>query len=406
MGGSFVCGENGLCSIKTLIMAKKENIESSMDQHKIQCLVEGKDLNNEKIDYYQHSKNVWEYLNNIRENPKKYATVLLSSIKKYEKERSNLKLENDNPDISPMNSSKNNKNDITNINDSSPKKNYNNLLTYMTNYLLNHEDMLTIIKELVLKLERFQPDKQLINNKANDNQVNKNNDMNNNPFSSSIENNEVLCSLPILVNYEAQYQKYKHPREWNKNLYDAIDNAFKKKNDNCSNNEFDEKNGEEFSAQVILSTALQQRVKVIEYEISNYATPEIVVWRLLIANREKICDILYDDYFSGLSYSFIDTEEATNNEKTEDLEFFKTNFYFIYKLNEEDIVINGLNPFSGLYLPLKLTEPIFKDINFKNEIVGGNYVYNENGITAAFELYNGEHKEENIEFHENNLLGF
>ena len=405
MGGS-VCGENGLCSIKTLIMSEKENIESSMDEHKIKCLVEGDDLNNETVDYYKHSKNVWEYLNNIREYPKKYANILLSSLKKYEKERNNLKLENDKPDSNRLDASKNIKsNDNTNINDNSPKNNIN-LVTYMTNYLLNHEDMLTIIKELAIKLERFQPENQIINNKTNENHLNINSDMNNNNlFSSNIENNEVLSSLPFIVNYEVQYQKYKNPREWSKNLYDAIDNAAKKIYDNSSNNEFDEKNNEEFSPQIILSTALQQRVKIIEYEVSNYATPEIIVWRLLIQNREKICDILYDDYFSGLSYSYVDKEE-NNNEKNDELEFFKTKFYFIYKLKEEDIVISGLNPFSGLYLPLKLTEPIFKDINFKNEIVGGNYVYNENGITAVFELYNGEHKEENIEFHENNLLGF
>ena len=59
----------------------------------------------------------------------------MSSLKKYENEGNDLKIENKNPDSNPLISFQNNKtNDQTNINDNSSKRNCNNYLLCLIHY--------------------------------------------------------------------------------------------------------------------------------------------------------------------------------------------------------------------------------------------------------------------------------
>ena len=62
----------------------------------------------------------------------------------------------------------------------------------------------------------------------------------------------------------------------------------------------------------------------------------------------------------------------------------------------DDVIINGVNPITGNYQPLTLNETFLKDINYKDNIVGGSYVFTGEEVNIIFMLSDGTKKEENI----------
>ena len=68
----------------------------------------------------------------------------------------------------------------------------------------------------------------------------------------------------------------------------------------------------------------------------------------------------------------------------------------MFELNIDDVIINGVNPITGNYQPLTLNETFLKDVNYKDNIVGGSYVFTGEEVNIIFMLSDGTKKEENI----------
>ena len=194
-------------------------------------------------------------------------------------------------------------------------------------------------------------------------------------------NDEMYSILQELVSkFETLSSKEIKSIDFEIELYEAIDNYYKSNNNNMND-----------SSSIIFSVATNKNLRVIEYEIENYCKPEMTIWKILLEHKEKTDEILSDDYIKGIAYSFCEDNNLNN---------FRTKIYFLYEVKIKDVIINGINPLSGVYLPLKLDEPFFKDISYKDKIIGGSYVYIEDGINVEFFLYNGEKVEENIKLNE------
>ena len=205
-------------------------------------------------------------------------------------------------------------------------------------------------------------------------------------LSSFLQSNDEMYSIlqELVSKFNTLSSKEIKSIEYEEELYQAIDNYYKSNNENNNNNN-------NTSSSTIFSIAINKNLRVIEYEIDSYTQPEITIWRILLEHKEKTDDILSDDYIKGIAYSFCKDNNLNN---------FKTKIYFLYEVKIKDVVITGINPLSGVYLPLKLDEPFFKDIPYKDKIIGGSYVYIEDGINVEFFLYNGEKVEENIKLNE------
>jgi hypothetical protein len=194
-------------------------------------------------------------------------------------------------------------------------------------------------------------------------------------------NDEMYSILQELVSkFETLSSKEIKSIDFEIELYEAIDNYYKSNNNNMND-----------SSSIIFSVATNKNLRVIEYEIENYCKPEMTIWKILLDHKEKTDEILSDDYIKGIAYSFCEDNDLNN---------FKTKIYFLYEVKTKDVIITGINPLSGVYLPLKLDEPFFKDIPYKDKIIGGSYVYIEDGINVEFILYNGEKAEENIKLND------
>ena len=56
-----------------------------------------------------------------------------------------------------------------------------------------------------------------------------------------------------------------------------------------------------------------------------------------------------------------------------------------------------MNPVTGAKEPLSLDEKFFENLEYKDKIIEGNYIYTgDNILNVVFKLWNGETKEENI----------
>ncbi len=212
-------------------------------------------------------------------------------------------------------------------------------------------------------------------------------------LSSFLQSNDEMYSIlqELVSKFNTLSLKEIKSIEYEEELYQAIDNYYKTNNENNNNNNNNINDNNNSSSSSIFSIAMNKNLRVIEYEIDSYTQPEITIWRILLEHKEKTDEILSDDYIKGIAYSFCEDNNLNN---------FKTKIYFLYEVKIKDVVITGINPLSGVYLPLKLDEPFFKDIPYKDKIIGGSYVYIEDGINVEFFLYNGEKVEENIKLNE------
>ena len=251
-----------------------------------------------------------------------------------------------------------------------------------------------LLDSLSLLKEKENPENDNQNNIPLPQQVNTNNfntDYEENPrtslrefLSSFLKSNDEMYSIlqELVSKFNSLSLKEIKSIEYEEELYQAIDNYYNSNKENNNNNT---------SSSTIFSIAMDKNLRVIEYEIDCYTQPEITIWKILLEHKEKTDEILSDDYIKGIAYSFCEDNNLNN---------FKTKIYFLYEVKIKDVVITGINPLSGVYLPLKLDEPFFKDIPYKNKIIGGSYVYIEDGINVEFFLYNGEKVEENIKLNE------
>ena len=254
-----------------------------------------------------------------------------------------------------------------------------------------------LLDSLSLLKEKENPENDNQNNIPLPQQVNTNNfntDYEENPrtslrefLSSFLKSNDEMYSIlqELVSKFNSLSLKEIKSIEYEEELYQAIDNYYNSNKENNNNN------NNNTSSSTIFSIAMDKNLRVIEYEIDCYTQPEITIWKILLEHKEKTDEILSDDYIKGIAYSFCEDNNLNN---------FKTKIYFLYEVKIKDVVITGINPLSGVYLPLKLDEPFFKDIPYKNKIIGGSYVYIEDGINVEFFLYNGEKVEENIKLNE------
>jgi hypothetical protein len=252
-----------------------------------------------------------------------------------------------------------------------------------------------LLDSLSLLKEKENPENDNQNNIPLPQQVNTNNfntDYEENPrtslrefLSSFLKSNDEMYSIlqELVSKFNSLSLKEIKSIEYEEELYQAIDNYYNSNKENNNNNNT--------SSSTIFSIAMDKNLRVIEYEIDCYTQPEITIWKILLEHKEKTDEILSDDYIKGIAYSFCEDNNLNN---------FKTKIYFLYEVKIKDVVITGINPLSGVYLPLKLDEPFFKDIPYKDKIIGGSYVYIEDGINVEFFLYNGEKVEENIKLNE------
>ena len=252
-----------------------------------------------------------------------------------------------------------------------------------------------LLDSLSLLKEKENPENDNQNNIPLPQQVNTNNfntDYEENPrtslrefLSSFLKSNDEMYSIlqELVSKFNSLSLKEIKSIEYEEELYQAIDNYYNSNKENNNNNNT--------SSSTIFSIAMNKNLRVIEYEIDCYTQPEITIWKILLEHKEKTDEILSDDYIKGIAYSFCEDNNLNN---------YRTKIYFLYEVKIKDVVITGINPLSGVYLPLKLDEPFFKDIPYKNKIIGGSYVYIEDGINVEFFLYNGEKVEENIKLNE------
>ena len=252
-----------------------------------------------------------------------------------------------------------------------------------------------LLDSLSLLKEKENPENDNQNNIPLPQQVNTNNfntDYEENPrtslrefLSSFLKSNDEMYSIlqELVSKFNSLSLKEIKSIEYEEELYQAIDNYYNSNKENNNNNNT--------SSSTIFSIAMDKNLRVIEYEIDCYTQPEITIWKILLEHKEKTDEILSDDYIKGIAYSFCEDNNLNN---------FKTKIYFLYEVKTKDVIITGINPLSGVYLPLKLDEPFFKDIPYKDKIIGGSYVYIEDGINVEFILYNGEKAEENIKLND------
>ena len=166
--------------------------------------------------------------------------------------------------------------------------------------------------------------------------------------------------------------------EWNEDLYKALLEE---------NKAILEDSSKTLQPSVIFSLATKKNLRVVEYELNGYYEPEIAAWKLLLEHKEKTDDILSDDYIYALAYSSCEDGKKEN---------FNTKFYFMFEIKISDVIINGVNPITGNYQPLTLNESFMKEVDYKQNIVGGSYVYTGEEVNVVFQLCDGTKKEENF----------
>lgn len=166
--------------------------------------------------------------------------------------------------------------------------------------------------------------------------------------------------------------------EWNEDLYKALLEETKIVAEDSSKT---------LQPSVIFSLATKKNLRVVEYELNGYYDPEITAWKLLLEHKEKTNDILSDDYIYAIAFSSCEDGKKEN---------FITKFYFMFEININDVIINGVNPITGNYQPLTLNESFMKDVEYKQNIVGGSYVYTGEEVNVVFKLCDGTKKEENF----------
>lgn len=322
---------------KTNPKKRKELLQQMNESHRSEILFEDfsyiSKTAESAVDYYQHSKIMFDLINNIRINPEKYINsfdLLLNELKKEVLVNSKMEVEVE----KTINEEDNNKH-LGTINTSS---NGNVLTTKNSN-----------INEVI---KNYFQDEQKLNN--------------------LIQLKEFLSKI---VNSDRRADLIMWSEKVYLTAYDYLIEVEEKEN-------FDEEFVKKSSSQRV-SDKLKFSSLCVEFNLNGLFPPELTVLFLLLENQDRLRQILSDNYDYGAACLF----PTKNSFKA------RTLFYFTKK-NSKNVKITGINPLTQKPLDLSLNEAIFNDIQYKHLIVDGNYESDGNTLTATFILNNGEEKQE------------
>lgn len=131
-----------------------------------------------------------------------------------------------------------------------------------------------------------------------------------------------------------------------------------------------------------INKALNKNLCCCEFALEKYYEAEFAIWHIFLEHKERFIQLLKENYVCG--------SVATHKSNG-----FKTTLILLSE-NTKIVEIDGNNPVTGAKEPLSLNEPFFKDLAYKPQIIGGNYIYSGDTLNVTFKLFNGEVKEENI----------
>jgi len=313
---------------------KKKNSQSELNRSEIlfeDVSIASRTFETLTIDYYQISKNVFELLNTIRMNPDRCLNSLNNLI----------------DDIIP--------NDHGNGVDIEKelKNNYASVSSNYNNYYSS-------------------------NNYASNGNINTNDIVGN-----YLKQNETLKALnevrDFFIELVENYERNTDLIMWSEKVYLS---AYEYLVDVEEKLVGDYEYSKESSSQRI-STKMRNNYNCLEFNVNGLQSPEVIVLYLLIENKNRLKNLLIDNYDYGAVCTF-----PTKNDMRA-----RTLLYLVTK-NTQNPLIQGLNPFNGNPQELSIYEPIFQKIKYKHLIVGGSYHSDGFKLYAIFYLNNGENKEE------------
>jgi hypothetical protein len=285
------------------------------------------------IDYYQISKTMFEFLNRIRLNPEKYVSMITNIINEF----SNIQTVSTNSLNGQVNELEKSINNIKDL-----RKSYNSEKSNNSNLSINEQ-----IKSY-LKQEKN--------------------------LSNLIELRDTLLKITESTEKKTDFVL------WSEKVYLTAYEYLIEVEEKVSNNkEYLEK-----SSSQRVSEKLKINSICTEFNFIGYAnfSPELTVFFLLLENKERFKNILFDNYAYGAACMF----PVSGGSRT------RTLFYFVNK-NLKQPKIKGINPHTGETLELGLEEPIFDSINYKHLIINGSYNTDGETLNVIFNLVDGKQKE-------------
>lgn len=163
------------------------------------------------------------------------------------------------------------------------------------------------------------------------------------------------------------------PIEWSQPVYDII-------NSNTQNTSLSSEITQEIKIEI--NKALHNNLAETVFTMKQYYEPYNLIWHLLFEDKEKISTLLKEEYYVGCCIT-IKNEFSI--------------YLILFNYNKHKAIIDGVNPVTGAKEPLSLEEKFFENLEYKDKIIEGNYIYTgDNILNVVFKLWNGETKEENI----------
>ena len=163
------------------------------------------------------------------------------------------------------------------------------------------------------------------------------------------------------------------PIEWSQPAYDII-------NSNTQNTSLSSEITQELKIEI--NKALHNNLAETVFTMKQYYEPYNLIWHLLFEDKEKISTLLKEEYNVGCCIT-IKNEFSI--------------YLILFNYNKRKAIIDGVNPVTGAKEPLSLDEKFFENLEYKDKIIEGNYIYTgDNILNVVFKLWNGETKEENI----------
>ena len=163
------------------------------------------------------------------------------------------------------------------------------------------------------------------------------------------------------------------PIEWSQPAYDII-------NSNTQNTSLSSEITQEIKIEI--NKALHNNLAETVFTMKQYYEPYNLIWHLLFEDKEKISTLLKEEYYVGCCIT-IKNEFSI--------------YLILFNYNKRKAIIDGVNPVTGAKEPLSLEEKFFENLEYKDKIIEGNYIYTgDNILNVVFKLWNGETKEENI----------
>jgi hypothetical protein len=295
------------------------------------------------VDYYQISKNIFDFINRIRLHPEKYVNMITSIINEFSTSQESNGKEREKEKEKEIEVDKNlgSMKDLKQLKLSSSSLGGNNnpplsINEQIKSYLKEEENLQNLIelRDILLKI---------------------------------IESTEKKTDFIL----------------WSEKVYLAAYDYLIEVEEKVSNNkEFIEKSS---SQRVSEKLKINSICTEFNFNGIHSYSPELTVFFLLLENKERFKNILLDNYAYGAACMF-PLKEGVGGGKTRSL------FYFVNK-NLKQPKISGSNPHTGLTQELGLDEPLFYSINYKHLIVDGTYFSDGDKLNVKFNLIDGKKKE-------------